>query len=232
MNRYSYIPIFIVILAINSSFLFSQEKADESLISYEQAMTYLLTDDYESAKTYLEKSSSQKGEYSDLAVLELARLEGRLTGIERLRQIVEGISKKELTVRAWMYGIEGLEEGGKWKDAVDLSEEISLKFPESEIADEIILKGAVILIKKGKTTVALHRLYKILEKYPASRSADDACFLISDIYRKSGEHYSPGMETAMLKSFISQINTEHYRNSLWRREVEDRLIMKGALLAR
>ena len=99
--------------------------------------------------------------------------------------------------------------------AVTTLDSIDKKFPGNALTDDILMAKARILIQQKDYADAVPLLKKIYEVHPANLWADDAVFMLGDIY----ENQLSDKNTA--KTYYQKIITE-YPGSLWINEARKR----------
>jgi predicted Zn-dependent protease len=98
---------------------------------------------------------------------------------------------------------------------------IDKKFPGNSLTDDILMGKARIMIQQKDYTAAVPLLKKIAEEHMTSLWADDAVFMLGDIY----ENHLPDKEKA--KAYYQKIITD-YAGSLWINEARKRFrLLRG-----
>ena len=98
---------------------------------------------------------------------------------------------------------------------------IDIKFPKNSLTDDILMAKARIMIQQKDYAAALPLLKKIAEEHTTSLWADDAVFMLGDIY----ENRLPDKEKA--KTYYQKIITD-YAGSLWINEARKRFrLLRG-----
>ncbi|WPU98263.1 tetratricopeptide repeat protein [Mucilaginibacter sp. cycad4] len=105
--------------------------------------------------------------------------------------------------------------------AVMILDSIGKKFPNNALEDDIMMSKSRILIQQKDYAGAVPLLKKILEQHPADLWADDAVFMLGDIY----ENRLNDKTTA--KNYYQKIITD-YPGSLWINEARKRFrLLRG-----
>ncbi|SDT50706.1 Outer membrane lipoprotein [Mucilaginibacter mallensis] len=99
--------------------------------------------------------------------------------------------------------------------AVKTLDSIDTKFPNNALTDDILMAKARILIQQKKYTDAIPLLKKIVETHPTNLWADDAVFMLGDIYENQLA------DKAQAKMYYQKIITD-YPGSLWINEARKR----------
>ena len=105
--------------------------------------------------------------------------------------------------------------------AVAILDSIDLKYPGNSLNDDILMAKARILIQQKNYADAVAPLKKILDEHPYDLWADDAVFMLGDLY----ENRLNNKELA--KTYYQKIITD-YPGSLWINEARKRFrILRG-----
>jgi tetratricopeptide (TPR) repeat protein len=105
--------------------------------------------------------------------------------------------------------------------AVQVLDSIDVKYPGNSLSDDILMAKARILIQQKSYTDAIIPLKKIVGDHPFNLWADDAVFMLGDIY----ENHLANKEQA--KIFYQKIITD-YPGSLWINEARKRFrLLRG-----
>jgi tetratricopeptide (TPR) repeat protein len=105
--------------------------------------------------------------------------------------------------------------------AVMTLDSIDKKFPNNSLADDITMSKSRILIQGKDYAGAVPLLKKILEEHPADLWADDAVFMLGDIYENRLN------DKATAKNYYQKIITD-YPGSLWINEARKRFrLLRG-----
>ena len=105
--------------------------------------------------------------------------------------------------------------------AVRVLDSIDVKFPGNSLSDDILMAKARILIQQKNYSEAVIPLKKIFDEHPFDLWADDAVFMLGDIY----ENHLNNKEQA--KIFYQKIITD-YPGSLWINEARKRFrLLRG-----
>jgi TolA-binding protein len=105
--------------------------------------------------------------------------------------------------------------------AVAILDSIGKKFPNNSLEDDIMMSKSRILIQQKDYAGAVPLLKKILEQHPADLWADDAVFMLGDIY----ENRLNDKTTA--QTYYQKIITD-YPGSLWINEARKRFrLLRG-----
>lgn len=105
--------------------------------------------------------------------------------------------------------------------AVMILDSIGKKFPNNSLEDDILMSKSRILIQQKDYAGAVPLLKKIVEEHPADLWADDAVFMLGDIY----ENRLDDKTTA--KNYYQKIITD-YPGSLWINEARKRFrLLRG-----
>jgi tetratricopeptide (TPR) repeat protein len=105
--------------------------------------------------------------------------------------------------------------------AVTILDSIDVKYPNNSLSDDILMAKARILIQQKSYTDAIIPLKKIVDEHPFNLWADDAVFMLGDIY----ENHLANKEQA--KIFYQKIITD-YPGSLWINEARKRFrLLRG-----
>ncbi len=107
------------------------------------------------------------------------------------------------------------------EEAVKVLDSIDVKYPGNSLSDDILMAKARILIQQKSYNEAITPLKKIVSDHPFNLWADDAVFMLGDIY----ENHLNNKELA--KTFYQKIITD-YPGSLWINEARKRFrILRG-----
>lgn len=107
------------------------------------------------------------------------------------------------------------------ENAVTILDSIGKKFPNNSLEDDIMMSKSRILIQQKDYAGAVPLLKKILEQHPADLWADDAVFMLGDIY----ENRLNDKTTA--QTYYQKIITD-YPGSLWINEARKRFrLLRG-----
>jgi tetratricopeptide (TPR) repeat protein len=105
--------------------------------------------------------------------------------------------------------------------AVATLDSIDKKFPGNTLSDDILMAKARILIQEKNYTDAIAPLKKIVADHPFNLWADDAVFMLGDIYENQLN------DKAQAKTYYQKIITD-YPGSLWINEARKRFrIIRG-----
>jgi tetratricopeptide (TPR) repeat protein len=105
--------------------------------------------------------------------------------------------------------------------ALTTLDSIDVKFPKNSLTDDILMAKARIMIQQKDYAAAVQLLKKIAEEHTTSLWADDAVFMLGDIY----ENRLPDKEKA--KAYYQKIITD-YAGSLWINESRKRFrLLRG-----
>lgn len=105
--------------------------------------------------------------------------------------------------------------------AVQILDSIDVKYPNNSLSDDILMAKARILIQQKNFADAIVPLKKIVDEHPFNLWADDAVFMLGDIY----ENHLNNKEQA--KIFYQKIITD-YAGSLYINEARKRFrILRG-----
>lgn len=105
--------------------------------------------------------------------------------------------------------------------AVLILDSIAIKYPGNNLSDDILMAKARILIQQKNYADAIAPLKKIFDEHPFNLWADDAVFMLGDIY----ENHLNNKEQA--KIFYQKIITD-YPGSLWINEARKRFrLLRG-----
>lgn len=105
--------------------------------------------------------------------------------------------------------------------AVITLDSIDAKYPNNALSDDILMAKARILIQQKNYNEAIVPLKKIVDDHPSNLWADDAVFMLGDIY----ENHLNDKEQA--KAFYKKIITD-YPGSLWINEARKRFrLLRG-----
>ena len=168
------------------------EKEDQSKLSYDAGMTYVIAGEAARARAAFEKASQIQGDYADLSRLELLRIQAKdgKTPLPALITLLAGIKDQPLSERAHMHLAGSLLESRRTQDAVDVALLFSGKFPESELADNAVLLSAKIYFDLGKNEAARVQAATILTKYGKSDSVDGARQILARLTLTPDENYN------------------------------------------
>ena len=83
----------------------------------------------------------------------------------------------------WFASAELLIEKHQFKEAYSLMDSITINFPYHSLSDEIFLKKAKVELSQGNIEKAIGFLEKIMKYHSEDILADDALFLLGDIYQ-------------------------------------------------
>ncbi|MDB5145419.1 MAG: tetratricopeptide repeat protein [Mucilaginibacter sp.] len=105
--------------------------------------------------------------------------------------------------------------------AVAILDSIDVKYPNNSLSDDILMAKARILIQQKSYMDAIIPLKKIVDEHPFNLWADDAVFMLGDIY----ENHLANKEQA--KIYYQKIITD-YPGSLWINEARKRFrLLRG-----
>jgi tetratricopeptide (TPR) repeat protein len=105
--------------------------------------------------------------------------------------------------------------------AVQVLDSIDVKYPGNSLSDDILMAKARILIQQKNYSDAVAPLKKIFDEHPFNLWADDAVFMLGDIY----ENHLNNKEQA--KAYYQKIITD-YAGSLWINEARKRFrLLRG-----
>lgn len=105
--------------------------------------------------------------------------------------------------------------------AVAILDSIDVKYPGNSLSDDILMAKARILIQQKNFNDAVTPLKKIIEEHPNNLWADDATFMLGDLY----ENHLNNKEQA--KAFYQKVITD-YPGSLWINEARKRFrLLRG-----
>ncbi|MEO3405331.1 tetratricopeptide repeat protein [Mucilaginibacter sp. CAU 1740] len=105
--------------------------------------------------------------------------------------------------------------------AVMVLDSIGKKFPNNSLEDDILMSKSRILIQQKDYQGAVPLLKKILETHPADLWADDAVFMLGDIYENRLD------DKATAKTYYQKIISD-YPGSLWINEARKRFrLLRG-----
>jgi len=105
--------------------------------------------------------------------------------------------------------------------AIMTLDSIGIKYPDNALSDDILMAKARILVQQKNFTDAIAPLKKIVEDHPFNLWADDAVFMLGDLY----ENKLNNKEQA--KIYYQKIITD-YAGSLWINEARKRFrILRG-----
>ncbi len=71
----------------------------------------------------------------------------------------------------------------QYNNALSVLDSIALKFPQNELADDILLAKAKIFEAKNQPEKTIENLKKIIEEHNSGIWADDAVYMLAEIYR-------------------------------------------------
>jgi len=107
------------------------------------------------------------------------------------------------------------------EEAVKTLDSIDIKYPGNALANDILMAKARILIQQKKYNDAITLLKKIVEESPTNLWADDAVFMLGDIYENNLNN------KPQAKLFYQKIITD-YPGSLWINEARKRFrVIRG-----
>jgi tetratricopeptide (TPR) repeat protein len=105
--------------------------------------------------------------------------------------------------------------------AVTILDSIDVKYPNNSLSDDILMAKARILIQEKNYADAVAPLKKIIDEHPYNLWADDAVFMLGDLY----ENRLNNKELA--KTYYQKIITD-YPGSLWINEARKRFrLLRG-----
>lgn len=105
--------------------------------------------------------------------------------------------------------------------AVQILDSIDVKYPNNSLSDDILMAKARILIQQKNYAEAIIPLKKIFDEHPFNLWADDAVFMLGDIY----ENHLNNKEQA--KIYYQKIITD-YPGSLWINDARKRFrLLRG-----
>lgn len=171
------------------------EKEDESKLAYESGIAYSMAGDAAKAKAQYEKAASVKGDFSDLARVELLRLQARdgKTLIAPLTQMLSQIKDQTLQEQAYLALAGSLKESRRYQDSIDVCMLLVGRMPESELADDALLLSARIFFDLGQFDSARSQAEQIVARYKKSNSLDSARLLLAELYLIHDANYSPAL---------------------------------------
>lgn len=103
----------------------------------------------------------------------------------------------------------------QYDQAISTLDSLDNLFPGNSLSDDILMAKAKIYIKERKDSPAVLNLQKIADEYPTDLWADDAVFMLADLY----EHRLNNKEKA--QALFKKIITD-YPGSLWLNEARKR----------
>jgi outer membrane protein assembly factor BamD (BamD/ComL family) len=105
--------------------------------------------------------------------------------------------------------------------AIRVLDSIDVKYPGNSLSDDILMAKARILIQQKNYADAIAPLKKIVDEHPFNLWADDAVFMLGDIY----ENHLNNKDQA--KIYYQKIISD-YAGSLWINEARKRFrILRG-----
>ncbi|MCB1141105.1 MAG: hypothetical protein H7A24_02085 [Leptospiraceae bacterium] len=216
--------------------------------SYPRGSYHLNRADKQSALKEFNQSSSSGEANANLAKLEVIRLLANERKTSQAKSIIESIDNTDLKFKAYFELGMGLENSAKTKKEKEESIPIYLHIISEAPRQLIFEKGkeekadkdappppnpllprsrftlANLLFQLGEDLPALDHLAKIILDFPNSEYVDDALYLSGRIY----EDGQPGLVRDSKKAkkyykiFLNRKNEEMFKNSIYRKEVEER----------
>lgn len=189
---------------------------DAARVAYEMGFAYLLAEDVDRARSYLEEAIAAGGPYADLARTELVRLLAyadqpapgaqvdEAAMLASIRQTLLGFEDRTRIPQAWFAAVQALDEAGRYAPSLELAMELALRYPESPWADDALLTAARLHAANGHHAAALESLFRILKEHATGDRSPAAAYMLARIYSSPGEYYSPGRACAALESLRLQ----------------------------
>jgi outer membrane protein assembly factor BamD (BamD/ComL family) len=213
-------PILLTLIFMAGTAIHPQ-KTDPSTIDYEKGISAYLQNDQERAGKSLERAVTSSGESSEMARIALIRTVALRSGLGGIRPLLE-TGESDLAPALWFAAIHALIEGERTGEAEELAIEFPLKFPDSDLNDNVEYALADIFFKKGHLRASLDRLIIIIERYPQGDTMDDAYYLLSRIFGIRGEFYAPSREYQIVTAFVGS-SRPIFRDSIHMASMKERL---------
>ncbi len=171
------------------------EKEDESNLAYESGLAYAAAGDSLRARKEFERAASAKGDFSDLARVELLRIQAQdgKTALSALTQALGQIKDQTLQENAYMALASSLKQSRRYQDAVDVCLLLAGRMPESSLADDALLMAAGIFLDMGAPDAARLQAEKVVSRYKTSDSVARARLLLARSYLIHDENYAPAL---------------------------------------
>ncbi|MBX7058108.1 MAG: hypothetical protein K1X75_08565 [Leptospirales bacterium] len=168
---------------------------DNARVNYELAYIYLLRDDSEGARPYLESAIQSGGPYADLSRIELLRIEARAgeedAALAAVRSRTLSMEDRRLLPRAWLAGAQALAAAGRRAQAFAFASELALRFPEADEALRALLLCARLAREDERTDAAAELLLRAVRDYSQLSGADEAYLSIARLYLAPGPRLNP-----------------------------------------
>jgi TolA-binding protein len=103
-----------------------------------------------------------------------------------LESLTKAESKESAEARYWL-GM-SLKARAQWDAAAQSLLDSYAKFPDSDLAPEMLFYGAHSLFQSGKFAPAQEQFLKFVEKYRKHDLADDSLYFVAEALRSTGEH--------------------------------------------
>ena len=181
--------LFFLSLALPAQVEQSAEKQEgkHNTAAYQMGVHALRRADYQKARQYFQESITEGGQFSDNARLELVQLMAakqiKGNGLEAIRKVLNSFKDEEIAAEAWITASQTLAQNLRSEEALELAQELYLRFPASDYADEALLLSAHILYYEHNSPAsALERLYTCLKLYPQMNIKLNLYALLAEIY--------------------------------------------------
>lgn len=211
---------------------------DAARVAYELGFAYLLANEPQRARSYLEEAAATGGPFADLARLELVRLialdvaiSGAATEagagtadqtnaavpdadvIAEIRGVLLAFEDRTRVDEAWYAGVQSLETAGRYAAAIELALELPLRYPNGPRADDALFVAARLRKAEGQKLAALDPLYRIVESYATGDLRESAYLLIAHIYSEPGPLFSPARACAALRAVRFPLSVERKQSN-------------------
>lgn len=181
---------------------------DPARVNYEMAFLYLIRDEPDAARPYLESAAQAGGAFGDLARIELVRLDARVgdgpAALAAVRNRTLSLEDRTLLPRAWLAGAQALAASGRRREAFEFAAELSLRFPAAEEALRALLLAARLARAEERDDAAADLLLRAVRDYSHLPGADEAYLTAARLYLEPGPRLNPfracGFLTRMLQT--------------------------------
>ena len=164
--------------------------------AYQMGVHALRRAEYQKARQYFQQSIAKGGQFADNGRLELVKLmaaqqkTGEANHLKEIRQILSSFKDEKIAAEAWIAASQTLSQNSRSEEALELAQELYLRFPNSDYADEALLLTAHILYHEHNSPAsALERLYTCLKLYPEMDIKMNLYALLAEIYMDSNSSF-------------------------------------------
>ena len=110
--------------------------------------------------------------------------------LKAIRQVLNSFKDTKAASEAWITASQALAQNSRLEEALELAQELYIRFPNSEHADEALLLAAHILYYEHNSPAsALERLYTCLKLYPQMNIKMNLYALLAEIYMDSNSSF-------------------------------------------